>query len=149
MIPIDTYFSLFGEWYCTRTEFQIMSSFKYHSPNHFFLNFIYHDVLHDVQHKILTILIPLKTFSCVDLFSRPLCWSIYWWIMWLLCVFEYIAKNHNRVYITTVTGIHICSQGNVREKSGIFLLPTPWQPCLYMSASSRLVTGDTIMLIIP
>ena len=32
------------------------------------------------------------------------------------------------VYIATVTGICVGSQGNVREMSGNFVLPTPWQP---------------------
>ena len=165
-----------------------MSSFKYHSPDDFFLNFIcFHvlhnrasvscrrpthpsaryrsasagilpliiffdwpftflrlvqplemslqplakilvEALHNVRHKIWTVFMMLKTFSCADLFSRPLFWSIYWWIMWFLCGFEYIAKNHHWVYIATVTGICVGNQGNVREKSGNFFLPTLWQP---------------------
>ena len=64
----------------------------------FFLNFICFHVLHNVRHKIATIFMMLKTFSCADLFSRLLCWSIYWWMMWFLCGFEYIAKNHHRIY---------------------------------------------------
>ena len=90
-----------------------------------FLNFICFHVLHNVWHKISTIFMMLKAFSCADLFSRPLCWSIYWWIMWFLCGFENIAKNHHRVYITTVTGICVGSQGNVRNKSGIFFSANP------------------------
>ena len=35
--------------------------------------------------------------------------------MWFLCGFEYIAKNHHRAYIATMTGICVGSQGNVRE----------------------------------
>ena len=80
--------------------------------------------LYNVRHKISTYLMMLKTFSYADLFSRPLCWSIYWWMMWFLCGFGYIAKKHHRVYITTVTGISVGSQGKVRE----FFLPTRWQP---------------------
>ena len=70
-----------------------------------------------------------KRSLCADPFSRPQFWNIYWWIMWFLCGFEYIAKDHHRVYITTVTGIYVGNQGFVREKSGNFFLPTPWQPC--------------------
>ena len=39
-----------------------------------------------------------------------------------------LQNNHHRVYIATVAGIYVGSQGNVREKSGNFFLPTPWQP---------------------
>ena len=77
-------------------------------------------VLHNVRHKIWTIFMMLKTFSFADLFPRQQCWSIYWWISWFLSGFEYIAKNHHRLYITTMTEICVGSQGNVREKSGIF-----------------------------
>ena len=76
----------------TRTKSQIMFSFACHSPNDFFLNFICFHVLHNIRHKMSTIIVMLKTFSCADLFSRPLCWSIYWWIMWFLCGLGYIAK---------------------------------------------------------
>ena len=76
----------------TRTKSSIRFSFKYHLPNDCFLNFICFHVLHDVQHKIPTIFMMLKMFSCADLFLRPLCWSIYWWIMWFLCSFQCIAK---------------------------------------------------------
>ena len=69
-----------------------MSSFTYHSLNDFFLNFICFHVLHWIRHKMSTIFVMLKMFSCADLFSRLLCWSIYWWIMWFLCGFGYIAK---------------------------------------------------------
>ena len=55
-------------------------------------------------------------FSCAELFSRLLCWGIYWCIMWFSCGFEYIAKNHHRVYIyiVTVTGICVGSHGKVK-----------------------------------
>ena len=69
-----------------------MSSFKYHSSNNFCSKFYLFSCLHNVRHEISTIFMMLKTFSCADLLSRPLCWSIYWWIMWFLCGFEYIAK---------------------------------------------------------
>ena len=93
-----------------------MSSFKYHSLNNFFLNFICFHGLHYV--KISIIFMMLKTLSCADLFSRPLCWSIYWWIMWFLCGFEYIAKNHHRVYCNSDWNLCWHSrkcQGKVRE----------------------------------
>ena len=64
-----------------------------HLPNVFFFFFkLCFHVLHNVRHKVSTIFMMLKMFSCTDLFSRPLCWSIYWWMMWFLCGFEYIAK---------------------------------------------------------
>ena len=44
--------------------------------------------------------------------------------------FGIYCKNHHRIDIATVTGICVGSQGNVREKSGNFFLPTPWQPWL-------------------
>ena len=94
----------------------------------FFQAFFCFHVLHNARHKILTIFMMLKMFSCADLFSRPLCWSIYWWIMSFFLWFWIYWKNHHRVYITTVTGISVSNQGNVREKSGNFFLPTPWQP---------------------
>ena len=99
----------------------------------FFLNFICFHVLHNVWHKISTIFMMLKTFYCADLFSRPLpvCWSIYWRIMLFLCSFENIAKNHHMVYIATAPWI--CMVLDVRDMSGIFFLPTPWQPCCYMA----------------
>ena len=71
-----------------------------------------------------------KMFSCADLFLRPLYWNIYRLIMWFLCGFEYIAKI-TTVYLyiaPTVTEICVCSQRNIREKSGNFFLPTTWQP---------------------
>ena len=89
----------------------------------FYLNLISFHVLRNVRCKILTIFMMLKTFSCADLFSRPLCWSIYWWIMWFVCGFEYITKNHHR--IATVTGICVGSQGNDKEKSGNFFFASP------------------------
>ena len=67
----------------------------------------------------------LKAVSCVDLFSRPLCWSIYWRKMWFLCGFEYIAKKSPR-------GIYRDSDWNLYWQSGKvmdFFLPTPWQRC--------------------
>ena len=75
-----------------RTKSWIRFSIKYHLPNDFFLNFICFHVLHNLRRKIWTIFMLLKMFSCADLFSRPLCWSIYWGIMWFLCGFDYIAK---------------------------------------------------------
>ena len=99
----------------TRTKSWIMSSFKDHSPNEFFLNSICFHVFHNVWFKISTIFMMLETFSWADLFSRLLCWSMYWLIMWFLCDFEYIAKNRHRVYIAAVTGIYVGSQGKVRE----------------------------------
>ena len=39
--------------------------------------------------------------------------------------FEMYYKNHNRVYMETVTGICVCSKRNIREKSGKFFC----QPC--------------------
>ena len=77
----------------------------------------------------------LKMFSCADLSLSPLCWSTYWWILWFLCCFEYIAKHHRRVYIARVTEICVGRQGNVREKSAIFFLPAPWQPCTSFALS--------------
>ena len=56
-------------------------------PNDFFLNIICFHVLHNVQREMSTIFMMLKTFSWADLFSRPLCWSFFWWIMWFLCDF--------------------------------------------------------------
>ena len=53
----------------------------------FFLNFIHFHVLRNVSHKISTIFMMLKTVSCADLFSMPLCQNIYWWILWFLCAF--------------------------------------------------------------
>ena len=61
----------------TRTKSWIRFSLKNHLPNDFFQNFISFHVLHNVRHKISTIFKMLKMFSCADLFSRPLCWSIY------------------------------------------------------------------------
>ena len=62
--------------------------------------------------------------ACADLFSRPLYRSIYRLIMWFLCGFECIPK---------ITTVYISQQWlefvfAVREMSGKFLLPTPWQP---------------------
>ena len=79
----------------------------------FFLIFICFHVLHNVRHKMSTIFMMLKTFFCTSLFSRPLCWRIYWWIMWFLCGFKYITKNH-------LSDWNLCwqlrkNQGNVRE----------------------------------
>ena len=39
-------------------------------------------------------------WKCADLFSRPLCWSIYWWIMWYLCGFDYILQKFTTGYIS-------------------------------------------------
>ena len=113
----------------TKTKSWIRFTFKYHLPNDVFQNFISFHVLHNGRHKISTIFKMLKMFSCADLFSRPLHWSIYWWMMWFFLWFWIYSKNHHRVHIATVTGICVWSQGNVREKSGNFFLPTPWQPC--------------------
>ena len=52
----------------TRRKSWIRFSFKYHLPNDFFLNFICFHVLHNVRHKISTIFMMLKMFSCADLF---------------------------------------------------------------------------------
>ena len=97
-----------------------MSSFKCHSPNDFFfLNFICFHVLHNVGHKISIIFMMLKTFSCADLFSRPLCWNMYWWIMWFLCGFEYIAKITtgyiSRRWLEFVLAVREMSGRKVRE----------------------------------
>ena len=86
----------------------------------FFLNFICFHVLHNARHKISTIFMMLKMFSCADLFFKSTMLkhllmnnviSLWFWIYY---------KNHHRVYTATVTGICVCSQGSVREKSGIF-----------------------------
>ena len=97
-----------------------MSPFKYHSPNDFVVNFICFHVLHNVQHKMSTIFMMLKTFSCADLFSISL----------LLCGIEYIAKNHCRVYIAIVTGICSGSQGN-------FFCQTRGNPVLGMGSANE------------
>ena len=55
----------------TRPQWVIMSSFKYHSPNDFFLNFNCFHVLHNVRHKILTIFMMLKSENVI------LCWHIF------------------------------------------------------------------------
>ena len=61
----------------------------------------------------------LKTLSCADLFSRPLCLSIDWWIMYLLYGFEYIAKNHHIIY--RESDWNLCWQsGKFMESQGIF-----------------------------
>ena len=99
----------------TRTKSWIMSSFKYHSSNYYCSILYLFSCLHNVRHKISTICMMLKTFSCADLFSRPLCWSIYWWIKCDFYVVLNILQNHHGVYITTVTGICVGSQGKVRE----------------------------------
>ena len=137
VVPIDAYLHRLANEFWTRAKSWIMSSFKYHTPNDFFLSFICFHVLHAVRHRIYTIFMLLKTVSCAGLISGPLCWSIYWWIMWFRCGFEFIAKNHHRVYIATVTGICVGNQGNVREKSGIFFLPNPWQPWILGDLGSR------------
>ena len=93
----------------------------------FFVNFISFHVLHDVWHNILAIFMILKAFSCADLFSRPLCWMIWWWMLFL-CGFEYIAKDHHR-YISQKWLEFVLT---VREKSGIFFLSIPWQPWTYI-----------------
>ena len=73
----------------------------------------------------------LKTFSCADLFSRPLCWSIYWWIMCLLYGLEYIAKNHHIIYRDS--DWNLCWQsGKFMKSQGIFFLPIMWQPWWYV-----------------
>ena len=81
--------------------------------------------MHNVRCKILTIFMIFKMFSGADLFSRPLCWSNYWWIIFFLFGFEYIEKYLHMVYIATVTGICVGSQGNVRKKSGNFFSAKP------------------------
>ena len=129
VVPIDAYFSSFHKWYFNWDKILNYVLIQISFAKWFFLNFICFHVLHNVRHKVSTIFMMLKTFSCADLFSRPLCWSIYWRIMWLLCGLECIAKNHHGVCIATVTGICVGSQGNVREKSGNVFLATPWQPC--------------------
>ena len=76
----------------------------------------------------------LKTFSCADAFSRPLLKhllinnvnSMWFWI--------YCKKSPQGIYISQkITAGYISRQwlefvSDVREKSGIFFLPTPWQP---------------------
>ena len=109
----------------TRIKSWIIFLFNNHSPKDFFLNFICFHVLHNIWHKISTIF--MKTFSCADLPARPLCWIIYWWIMCFLCGFLYIAKNHHRVYIATMTGICVDSQGKVRD----FFYGNPVMTCWY------------------
>ena len=91
----------------------------------FFMNFICFHVLHNIRHKISTIFMMLKMFSCADLFSRLLCWSIYWWIMWFPCGFEYITKITTG-YISQ-QWLELVFAVNIREKSGNYFLPTPWQ----------------------
>ena len=53
--------------------------------------------------------------------------SIYWWVMWFRCGFEYVAKNHHSVYIYIYT--YRDSDWNLCWQSGNFFMPTPWQPC--------------------
>ena len=65
--------------------------------------------------------------------------------MRFLCGFGHIEKNHLRVYIATVTGICVGSQGNVREKSGNFCLPTPWQPCIWKWGNFRVVKVEIMV----
>ena len=60
----------------------------------------------------------LKAFSCADLFSRPLCWSIFWWIMWFLCGLNILQKKYQ--YIYRYSDWNMCwqsgkCQGKVRE----------------------------------
>ena len=74
-------------------------------------------------HDVENVLLCWPTFKTTMLKHLLMNSVISMWF-WIYC------KNHHRVYIPTVTGICVGSQGNVREKSGIFFLPTPWQPCL-------------------
>ena len=66
-----------------------------------------------------------KCSLLLTLFSRPLFWSIYWWMIWFIFGFEYIAKNQHMINIVTVTGICVGSQGKVRE---IFFCQTHGNP---------------------
>ena len=91
----------------------------------FFQNLICFYVLYNVRHKISNICIMMQTLFCADLFSR-LCWSNYWWIMWFLCGFEYIAISPQGIYRDS-NWILCCRQGNVRKESGVFSA-TLWQP---------------------
>ena len=91
-----------------------------------FLNFIWVDVLHNVRHKILTIFMMLKMFSCADLFSRPLCWRIYWLIMWFFVVLKISQKSPQGIFRDS--DWKLCLQSG--KSQGFFFQPTPWQPCI-------------------
>ena len=59
-----------------------------------------------------------------------------------------IAKNHYRINIMRVTGICVGSQGNVREKSGNYFLPTPWWPWKCYRVTKHQLEGHVICKIL-
>ena len=112
----------------TRTKSWITSSFKCHSAKIFSEPYLFScfvlcsaqdiDNFHDDKNVLL----------CWPIFRTTMLKHLLMHNCDFYVVLNMFAKNHHSVYIITVTGICVGSQGNVREKSGNFFLPTPWQP---------------------